>query len=149
MWFEAISQVRRSWQFLIDLFVPPWAGAFCLPAAPRAISNFSKFSPASRRQNPGHSPQSPQAVYQLGFRTPDPRDVTHLHGFSWIDGAMKTAPCGLGGTAVRTPSPTRIPTAISWEPHVRAASDDPRLVHCCSEISQAQGWTKLEFRRGN
>lgn len=83
---------------------------------------FSSQQPPEPYQTSASSPQpqgakiwaaalkhSPQAVYQLGFTTPDPRDVTHLPGLSWIDGTMKTAPCGPGGTAVGPPSPTRNP----------------------------------------
>lgn len=49
----------------------------------------------------------PQAVYQLGFRTPDPRDVTHLLGLAGSMVPCKQPHVGWVGQQRRAPSPTR------------------------------------------
>lgn len=81
------------------------------PSSPQSHIKLHQVPPSLKE--PKHGAQlsntAPRQFTSWVSRPLDPRDVTHLPGLSWIDGTMKTAPCGPGGTAVGPLSPTRNP----------------------------------------
>lgn len=127
--FEAISEVRRSRQFPIDLFVPPWAGALCPRQSPEPYQT-SAAPPGprgaktqGRALKPSHGTGG-----QLGGRTPDlQRRGNASPWFCWINGAVENSPLGPARAAQQTP-PNQSPTltADDWAPahmasgHLRA-----------------------------
>lgn len=155
-WFEAISEVMRSWQCPIDLFVPPLAGALCpcQPPGPYQTSAASPQPRCSQARPQGGKTQGralkrcPWAIYQLGCPTPDlgggggGGDVMHLQDQRCCE---KQPRVGQLGQQRRTPSP-RNPTVAATELRsacTRGRGTAPGLSTKVSQARARKSWTLL------
>lgn len=110
------------------------------PSSPQSHIKLHQVPPSLKE--PKHGAQlsntAPRQFTSWVSRPLDPRDVTHLPGLSWIDGTMKTAPCGPGGTAVEPLSPTRNPHSHKLGATYTSSLRCPQVSHCYPEENGVQ-----------